>query len=499
MTPFVDACAAAPVGVALLARLEAEQRSDVARFEPLPDSDWGAVEAAIDMVRSISFGRLCLLALEAAYAVGPWTSGAPAHAAAAYHHATHRRTIAEAIEARFGRELHADLDRAHQQWWTSAPRASGQRGPMFRDFEAVYGNGEFTWAGLWTASEPSDEAHDDLIAAWEVYPGPVSRWRLPVTDGARVFEIHRPEDWVALVIDQPRAAGRPHAGWELPGPNQRAILRDGNGGVLFDVDGQRAAVTSASGHLLPNWAAVAGRFDAVHLSWAGFITAEGYVSTVEPGVVTMLRYWGSERTLWLADCFGEPEPLAAPAVTGSVDENEGTDSIADQDRSSSDRGLLRSLLGRGEVADAQFRVVSSSRIIQAPAERVFAMIAEPALQPLWDGNDNLSEAAPGQRIRAVGDVFTMTLSKGSVRENHVVEFVEGRLVAWKPAEPALPPVGHLWRWEVDPIDADRCQVTHTYDWTELTDEARFRRALDTTPDRLAASIERLVHILENGG
>lgn len=28
----------------------------------------------------------------------------------------------------------------------------------------------------------------------------------------------------------------------------------------------------------------------------------------------MLRYWFSERTLWLADVFGEPEPLGAADI-----------------------------------------------------------------------------------------------------------------------------------------------------------------------------------------
>jgi hypothetical protein len=58
--------------------------------------------------------------------------------------------------------------------------------------------------------------------------------------------------------------------------------------------------------------------------------------------------------------------------------------------------------------------------------------ADPAVQPRWDGNDNLAQAAPGQRVRRAGDVFTMTLSKGSVRENHVVEFEEGRRIACTP-------------------------------------------------------------------
>jgi uncharacterized protein YndB with AHSA1/START domain len=91
------------------------------------------------------------------------------------------------------------------------------------------------------------------------------------------------------------------------------------------------------------------------------------------------------------------------------------------------------------------RVVSASREIAAGPERIFELIADPAQQPLWDGNDNLAEAADGQRVRRTGAVFTMTLTQGGTRENHVVEFDEGRRIAWRPAEPRRRPPGHLWR------------------------------------------------------
>jgi hypothetical protein len=50
-------------------------------------------------------------------------------------------------------------------------------------------------------------------------------------------------------------------------------------------------------------------------------------------------------------------------------------------------------------------------------------------------------------------VFTMRLTKGAIRENHVVEFAEGRRIAWRPAEPGQEPPGHLWRWELEPAGA----------------------------------------------
>jgi uncharacterized protein YndB with AHSA1/START domain len=142
------------------------------------------------------------------------------------------------------------------------------------------------------------------------------------------------------------------------------------------------------------------------------------------------------------------------------------------------------------------RVVTASRDIAAPAAEIFELIADPAQQPRWDGNDNLAEAPAGQRVRAVGDVFNMGLTMGAVRENHVVEFDEGRLIAWRPSEVGGVPPGHLWRWELQSLDDSRTRVTHTYDWSQLMDEMRLPRARATTPERLAASLQRLAHLAE---
>ncbi len=147
-------------------------------------------------------------------------------------------------------------------------------------------------------------------------------------------------------------------------------------------------------------------------------------------------------------------------------------------------------------ARTERRVVSAAREVAAPADRVFELIADPARQPEWDGNDNLARAAGGQRVRALGDVFVTTLTRGAERENHVVELEEGRRLAWRPSEPGAEPPGHLWRWEVEPLGEGRCRVSHTYDWTGLRDPARLVRARATTRDRLLASVDRLAALAE---
>jgi uncharacterized protein YndB with AHSA1/START domain len=155
------------------------------------------------------------------------------------------------------------------------------------------------------------------------------------------------------------------------------------------------------------------------------------------------------------------------------------------------------------VSDAdETRVVSYERVVHADPDRIFELIASPAAQPTWDGNDNLASAAADQRIRQAGDVFATTLTNGAVRENHVVEFEEGRRIAWRPAEPGQQPPGHLWRWELEPVDGGDAApsavtvVRHTYDWTELTDPNRMTRARATTAERLQASVDRLADLAE---
>lgn len=151
-----------------------------------------------------------------------------------------------------------------------------------------------------------------------------------------------------------------------------------------------------------------------------------------------------------------------------------------------------------ETDDAP-RVVSASREIAASPEVIFELIADPALQPRWDANDNLVEAQPGQRIRQVGDVFVMKIHSGDHRENHVVEFEEGRRIAWQPSEVGQPQPGHLWRWELSPLDGARTRVTHTYDWTRLGPGPRITRARATTADKLKGSVDRLATLAEQSG
>ena len=342
---FIDALLASPVGVTLLARLETRAMRPEGRalvLESTPDS----VAAAVEAVERMSFGELVEVAVLAGMLdVGPWVPQAADTAAAGYRHAHARAPIAESLDDRFATALHEPIGRQAQQWWTTRDLRVDRLAPLFRDYEQVYGAGQFSWAGLWTVTEPPDVAHEQLVDAWELEGSPISRWRLPVLPEAQVLEVHRPSDWARLVMEHPREAATHQESWELPGCNQRRSEL----GALTAVPNQRAARTTMRRHLVPDWRSVAERFHGVHLSWAGFITAEGCITDLAGGDLTMLRYWFSERTHWLADVFGEPEPAPAPVLPTRLAQRASerpVDVRSDAERQRRDALALRRMLGR---------------------------------------------------------------------------------------------------------------------------------------------------------
>lgn len=342
---FVDAILESPVGVALLARLETRARYPDG-YGLVVDSERETVSAAAEAVAQMSFGALVELAVFAGvFDAGPWTPDSPDTLALAYRDAEARLPIAEALSDRFGAQLHAPIDRNAQQWWVTEQLPVDRLAPLFHDYEDVYDAGQFTWAGLWTVTDPPAITHEQLVDAWELHGGPVSRWRLPVLPAARVFEVHRPADWARLVTEHSRNAATNLEHWELPSINQRrSDLAD-----LMAVPGQRAARTSMRRHLVPDWRSVADHHDGVHLSWAGFITTEGCITDFEAGDVTMLRYWFSERTHWLTDTFGPPEPAPPPSLAEPQPGEVGIGAIdvsAHPERRASDARSLARLLGR---------------------------------------------------------------------------------------------------------------------------------------------------------
>ncbi len=134
------------------------------------------------------------------------------------------------------------------------------------------------------------------------------------------------------------------------------------------------------------------------------------------------------------------------------------------------------------MTDGPRGLVSESRRINAPAERIFALLADPHRHLDLDGSQMLRGIAEGAAITGVGDVFVMNmyfdrLGGDYVMRNHVVEFAPPRRIAWAPAPgdersagdrfAIDESVGHRWVYDLMPDGPDATVVTETYDCTRV--------------------------------
>jgi hypothetical protein len=135
----------------------------------------------------------------------------------------------------------------------------------------------------------------------------------------------------------------------------------------------------------------------------------------------------------------------------------------------------------------QYEPVRVSRRIDASAEVIFGVLADPAMHTALDGTGMLRGAVTTDPVSRVGDVFVMRMYFVRLGDyemnNHVVEFEPGRQIGWEPeagrghpdaspgsSEPAR--WGQRWSFELTPDGPDATIVTEIYDCSRVPAEAR---------------------------
>jgi uncharacterized protein YndB with AHSA1/START domain len=140
-------------------------------------------------------------------------------------------------------------------------------------------------------------------------------------------------------------------------------------------------------------------------------------------------------------------------------------------------------------------VVSVERVIPAPAQRLFDVVADPAMHPVIDGSGTVKDVRRGSAPRlAPGERFQVAMHLGLPYRitNTVVEFEEGRRLAWDHMGRAR------WRYEFEPADGGT-RVTESWDlspspwWLAVALRAlgfsrRNRRGMQRTLERLEAQV-----------
>jgi uncharacterized protein YndB with AHSA1/START domain len=140
-----------------------------------------------------------------------------------------------------------------------------------------------------------------------------------------------------------------------------------------------------------------------------------------------------------------------------------------------------------------------SRVVDAPVERVFALLADPDRHPDIDGSGTLRSSHTHTVLTAVGEVFTMDLHTddlGHYQTRSVVTSYEpDRAIGWAPGPVDGEPLGQTFTYTLDPEGADRTRVTETYDWSAVTDERVRSLCPRVSADDLARSLDLLAAML----
>ena len=149
------------------------------------------------------------------------------------------------------------------------------------------------------------------------------------------------------------------------------------------------------------------------------------------------------------------------------------------------------------MADAGERRVSAERIVDAPAERIFAILADARQHHRIDGSEMVQSSLHAPERLTLGSKFSMSMKLGPIPyriANEVVEFEPDRRIAWAH-------VGrHRWRYELEPQPDGRTLVRETFDWST----ALVPKAIELVgyPKKneaaIARTLERLAEVVEAG-
>ena len=138
------------------------------------------------------------------------------------------------------------------------------------------------------------------------------------------------------------------------------------------------------------------------------------------------------------------------------------------------------------------RIVSASTTIAAPADVVFAILADPRQHARIDGSGSVRDMLTGPERLSRGAEFGMDMKLFGLpykMSNRVVEFEEGQLIAWRHFG------GHRWRYELEPVEGGT-RVTESFDYSRYNRIGSAIIELAGFPKRNRLGIEQTLERLE---
>ena len=148
-------------------------------------------------------------------------------------------------------------------------------------------------------------------------------------------------------------------------------------------------------------------------------------------------------------------------------------------------------------------VVTVERVIPAPPEKIFALLADANRHQDFDGSGTVKGAHDGapQKL-SLGSKFGMNMRivMPYSMVSTVVEYDENKRIAWQP-RPAYPIAnrlagGRIWRYELEPVDGGT-RVRESWDITQeaALSKTTVRAAAGRTRTAMEKTLERIEQLL----
>ncbi|HLX86897.1 MAG TPA: SRPBCC family protein [Acidimicrobiales bacterium] len=149
--------------------------------------------------------------------------------------------------------------------------------------------------------------------------------------------------------------------------------------------------------------------------------------------------------------------------------------------------------------------VSANIDIDAPAESIFGVLADPAQHAAIDGTGWVREPLDSRPLTASGQTFGMAMFHPNHPDgdyqvvNQVRTFDPPSAISWEPGEDTgdgnLRFGGWIWRYDLDPAGPSRTKVTLSYDWSAVPDSIReYIQFPPFPPDHLSNSLAHLARL-----
>jgi uncharacterized protein YndB with AHSA1/START domain len=141
-------------------------------------------------------------------------------------------------------------------------------------------------------------------------------------------------------------------------------------------------------------------------------------------------------------------------------------------------------------------VESVERVITAPPEKIFALLADPRRHPEIDGSGSVKAAKDSPERLTLGSKFGMSMKLGIKYSmvSEVIEFEDGRRIAWQSSPPGSIGSrfggGRIWRYELEAVDGGT-RVRETWDISQEKIKALVRPARKKTREAMEATLGRI--------